>query len=121
MSFGFLVSSLCDSQAVAMQISIGSFYPNLLLSGILWPLEGMPGYLRVVARFLPNTLASQAMRDIMLRGWGIGQQEVYLGVSYLLTGFVNDTNVSGSILLHLDHDLPGGQLDSDQDQVLSWG
>ena len=33
MSFGFLVSSLCDSQAVAMQLSISSFYPNLLLSG----------------------------------------------------------------------------------------
>jgi ABC-type multidrug transport system ATPase subunit/ABC-type multidrug transport system permease subunit len=80
MSFGFLISSLCDSQAVAMQLSIGSFYPNLLLSGILWPLEGMPAYLRVVARFLPNTLACQAMRDIMLRGWGIDREEVYLGV-----------------------------------------
>ena len=33
MSFGFLISALCDSQAVAMQLSIGSFYPNLLLSG----------------------------------------------------------------------------------------
>jgi len=80
MSFGFLVSSLCDSQAVAMQLSIGSFYPNLLLSGILWPLEGMPIYLRMLARFLPNTLACQAMRDIMLRGWGISQPEVYFGV-----------------------------------------
>ena len=81
MSFGFLISSLCNSQAVAMQLSIGSFYPNLLLSGILWTLEGMPTSLRVVAKFLPNTLACQAMRDIMLRGWDILQPEVYLGVS----------------------------------------
>jgi len=80
MSFGFLISSLCDSQAVAMQLSIGSFYPNLLLSGILWPLEGMPSYLRIVAKLLPNTLACQAMRDIMLRGWGVEREEVYLGV-----------------------------------------
>jgi len=80
MSFGFLISALCDSQAIAMQLSIGSFYPNLLLSGILWPLEGMPETLRTIAKFLPNTLACQAMRDIMLRGWQIHREEVYLGV-----------------------------------------
>jgi len=80
MSFGFLISSLCDSQAVAMQLSIGSFYPNLLLSGILWPLEGMPPALQYIARFLPNTLACQAMRDIMLRGWGVDRPEVYFGL-----------------------------------------
>ena len=82
-----------------MQLSIGSFYPNLLLSGILWPLEGMPAALQYVAKFLPNTLACQvnalllisephitltlmeiiqAMRDIMLRGWGIERPEVLL-------------------------------------------
>lgn len=80
MSFGFLISGLCDSQAVAMQLSIGSFYPNLLLSGILWPLEGMPPALQYVAKFLPNTLACQAMRDIMLRGWSIERPEVYFGL-----------------------------------------
>jgi len=80
MSFGFLISALCDSQAIAMQLSIGSFYPNLLLSGILWPLEGMPKYLHKLSLFLPNTLACQAMRDIMLRGWDIHREEVYLGV-----------------------------------------
>ena len=46
-------------QAVAMQLSIGSFYPCLLLSGILWPLEGMPAWLQTVASLLPNTLACQ--------------------------------------------------------------
>ena len=80
MSFGFLISALCDSQAVAMQLSIGSFYPNLLLSGILWPLEGMPTYLQTIASLLPNTKACQAMRDIMLRGWGVDREEVYLGI-----------------------------------------
>ena len=80
MSFGFLLSSLCDSQAVAMQLSIGSFYPLLLLSGILWPLEGMPAWLQPLARFLPCTAACQAMRDIMLRGWSLTQPSVYLGL-----------------------------------------
>ena len=81
MSFGFLISSLCDSEALAMQLSIGSFYPCLLLSGILWPLEGMSSWLQSLAKLLPNTLACQAMRDIMLRGWDISQADVYLGVN----------------------------------------
>ena len=121
MCFGFLISSLCDSQAVAMQLSIGSFYPNLLLSGILWPLEGMPTYLRMVARFLPNTLACQAMRDIMLRGWGIDREEVYLGVSCHLPRLVlvYDLLVPGDLLLHLDHDLPHTQLGGHQSEDLS--
>jgi len=80
MSFGFFISALCDSQAVAMQLSIGSFYPNLLLSGILWPVEGMPPYLQTIASILPNTHSVQAMRDIMLRGWGVDREEVYLGL-----------------------------------------
>ena len=89
--FQFIHVILNHLQAVAMQLSIGSFYPNLLLSGILWPLEGMPPALQYIAKFLPNTLACQvnalilfkalmeivqAMRDIMLRGWGIERPEV---------------------------------------------
>ena len=38
MCFGYLLSTLFDHQADAMQCAIGSFYPMLLLSGILWPL-----------------------------------------------------------------------------------
>ena len=46
MAFGLLVSALCDNEQDAIQLALGSFYPNLLLSGIIWPLEGMPQYLR---------------------------------------------------------------------------
>ena len=81
MAFGLLVSALCDNEQDAIQLALGSFYPNLLLSGIIWPLEGMPGWLQTIARLLPNTLACQAMRDVMLRGWDIIQPSVYLGVS----------------------------------------
>ena len=41
----FLIHTfICHQDAI--QLSLGSFYPNLLLSGIIWPLEGMPDYLR---------------------------------------------------------------------------
>jgi ABC-type multidrug transport system permease subunit len=64
-----------------MQLSIGSFYPVLLLSGILWPVEGMPAVLQSISWYLPCTCACQAMRDIMSRGWGVeGRISVQLGL-----------------------------------------
>ncbi len=64
-----------------MQVAIGSFYPVLLLSGILWPVEGMPTHLQTISWYLPCTCACQALRDIMGRGWGVeGRLSVQLGL-----------------------------------------
>ena len=122
MSFGFLVSSLCDSEALAMQVSIGSFYPCLLLSGILWPLEGMASWLQTLAMLLPNTLACQAMRDIMLRGWDISQADVYLGVNiakYCTSDVMTGFTTAGHFLHYLDNDIPRPQLDCCKKQIVS--
>nr|CAI5856308.1 unnamed protein product [Callosobruchus analis] len=79
MCFGFVISSVCTQERNAVQLSLGSFYPVLLLSGIIWPTETMPYWLRQISVFLPLTLATTAMRAIMLRGWGIKWPEVYWG------------------------------------------
>ena len=55
-------------ESAAMQFTIGSFFPLLCLSGILWPLEGTPRWLKEAAQFLPTTASVQAMRDVMSRG-----------------------------------------------------
>jgi len=80
MCFGYLLSTLFNNQADAMQCAIGSFYPMLLLSGILWPLEGMPKILRRISWYLPCTAACQAMRDIMAKGWDISNSSVPVGI-----------------------------------------
>ena len=36
----------------AMQATVGSFYPILLLSGILWPVEGMPYYFQAITWYV---------------------------------------------------------------------
>ena len=77
---GFVVSSLCDQETSAIRLSLGSFYPNLLLSGVLWPMEGMPVYLRYVSYVLPQTYAVESLRNIFARGWGMEREEVYWGV-----------------------------------------
>lgn len=80
MCFGFLLSTLFSEQTTAMQCAIGSFYPMLLLSGIIWPIEGMPSILQKISWYLPCTAACQAMRDIMARGWTITRPSVYMGI-----------------------------------------
>nr|QBM06390.1 ATP-binding cassette sub-family H-like protein 2 [Daphnia magna] len=80
MSFGLLVSVLCDEETSAIQITLGSNYTNLLLAGMLWPMEAMPTYLRYLSNLTPQTYAIQALRNILGRGWGIERREVYMGI-----------------------------------------
>ena len=76
---GFMVSSICHDERPALMLSLALFFPNLILSGLVWPIEGMPYILRVVSYFLPQTMAIKSMRSIISRGLGIGEWQVYIG------------------------------------------
>ena len=45
-TIGLIISAVCETQQDATQIALGIFYPNLILSGIIWPIESMPVVLR---------------------------------------------------------------------------
>ncbi|KAL6445681.1 hypothetical protein ACFW04_000879 [Cataglyphis niger] len=79
MCFGFLISAICELERNAIQLALGSFYPTLLLSGVIWPVEGMPTFLRYVSQGLPLTMATTALRSMLTRGWGIKEPNVYNG------------------------------------------
>ncbi|XP_053947137.1 ABC transporter G family member 23 isoform X2 [Anastrepha ludens] len=79
MCFGFLISSVCELERNAIQLALGSFYPTLLLSGVIWPIEGMPIVLRYISLCLPLTLATTSLRSILTRGWAITEKAVYSG------------------------------------------
>ncbi|KAJ1525309.1 hypothetical protein ONE63_010131 [Megalurothrips usitatus] len=79
MCLGFFISCLCDTDMAATYMGVGTFFPLIFLSGMLWPVEGMHYLLRSVGWALPLTLATTALRSIMGRGWGIDQPVVYLG------------------------------------------
>jgi ABC-type multidrug transport system permease subunit len=64
----------------AMHGAIGSFLPIMFLSGIIWPLEGLPQILQKISWYLPLTAAVQAMRGVMARGWNISHSSVYAGI-----------------------------------------
>lgn len=79
MGFGLLVSAVCDEENTAVMMLVGTFYTNLILAGIIWPLEAMPRWLRWVSYAQPQTLPTETLRNILSRGWGIGETGVYLG------------------------------------------
>lgn len=81
MSFGFFLSTICNTSMDAIKMAIGACLPHMLLTGIIWPLEGMPGWMRSLVWYLPHTASVRGMRDIMLRGWGIGAASVLQGMA----------------------------------------
>jgi ABC-type multidrug transport system permease subunit len=68
MSYGLAISAGADDETSVLQIAIGSVFPALLLSGIIWPLEGMPEWVRFLTNFSPLTHSAEAMRSISSRG-----------------------------------------------------
>lgn len=78
-SFGLVISSAFDDEQTANQAALGIFYPNLMMSGIIWPVECIPYPLRYLSLSLPQTYASEALRCIMYRGWGLSRMMVWRG------------------------------------------
>ncbi|XP_061767328.1 ABC transporter G family member 20 isoform X2 [Nerophis ophidion] len=83
-SFGLVISAAIDSEQSANQAALGIFYPNLIMSGIIWPVECIPYPLRYLSLALPQTYASEALRCIMYRGWGLSRMMVWRGFAVTL-------------------------------------
>ena len=79
MCFGLFVSTIARDENTATMLSLGFFYPNLLLSGTVWPTEAMNQYIRSVAYYLPQTLPIMSMRHMITRGWSLYEEEVICG------------------------------------------
>ena len=75
-----LISTLAKNEAQAMQFVLFLLIPSIMLSGVFWPLETMPGTMRALSYAIPLTYANSALRKIMLTGHGIGSLAFELSV-----------------------------------------
>ncbi|XP_038064828.1 ABC transporter G family member 20-like [Patiria miniata] len=82
-AFGLFASSVCSTEITVMQFTQGFFYPIILMSGIIWPIQSMPDVLYYISICLPQTYANEGLRDILSKGWGMEHVEVWLG--YVIT------------------------------------
>ncbi|XP_071477334.1 ABC transporter G family member 20-like [Diadema antillarum] len=100
MALGLLISAVCDSETEAIQLALGSFYPLLLLSGVVWPIEAMPIPLYYIALCLPQTLPAESLRAILGRGWNMAYFDVWIGY-VTVTGWWIVLLVSATIVLRV--------------------
>ena len=68
LSLGILISTVARTQFQAMQLMIFVLLPSVLLSGFMFPFEGMPVFAQYLGEILPNTHFMRLTRGIMLRG-----------------------------------------------------
>ncbi|CAH0554397.1 unnamed protein product [Brassicogethes aeneus] len=80
MSYGFWISVISYNHSMANILTTGTFVPMIIICGMVWPLEGMSYYLRIVSRCLPFTIAIESVRNVMKKGWEITDFKVYDGI-----------------------------------------
>ncbi len=85
-AMGILLSAAARTEAQAVQFIPLIVLPVFLLSGIFWPIQAIPGWLRPVSYLLPPTYTVDALRSIMVRGWGLA--EIWPNVLALLVFIV---------------------------------
>lgn len=71
LSLGILLSTVARTQQQAMQMSFFIFLPSIYLSGLLFPVEGMPGWAQGLASLIPLTYYLRIVRGILLKGIGL--------------------------------------------------
>ncbi len=83
LSLGLVISTAARTQFQAMQMTIFLILPSILLSGFVFPFDGMPPVARYLGELLPATHFVRLARGIMLRDAGLlelYQELIALGV-----------------------------------------
>ncbi|TNB48294.1 ABC transporter permease [Martelella lutilitoris] len=71
LSIGYTFSTIARNQLQAVQMSMMFFLPSILLSGFMFPFDGMPRWARYLGEILPLTHYLRIVRAIMLKGANI--------------------------------------------------
>ncbi len=68
LGLGVAISTVSQSQGEAVQLAIMALLPQVMLSGMIFPLDSMAGGVRWIGYLLPLTWFITGMRGIFLRG-----------------------------------------------------
>ena len=67
LALGLIISTVAKSQLQSMQMTVFILLPSILLSGFMFPYEGMPELAQWIAEILPATHFMRMIRAIVLR------------------------------------------------------
>lgn len=71
LGLGVLISSVSENQGQAVQLALMLLLPQVLLSGIIFPLGSMAPGVRWIGYLLPLTYFNQVAQGVMVRGAGL--------------------------------------------------
>jgi ABC-2 type transport system permease protein len=94
LSLGLLISTVAKTQFQAMQLTVFVLLPSILLSGFMFPFDGMPRFAQYIGEILPNTHFIRLSRGIMLRDASL----IELGNELLVLAIFTAIAMTGAIL-----------------------
>ena len=72
LAMGYLISVIAKTQLVASHIALlTGFLPAFLLSGFIYPIDGMPAVLRVFTHIIPARYYVSILKGVFLKGSSI--------------------------------------------------
>ena len=68
LAIGFLTSGLARNTEVADSVSNAVSFPMMFLSGVFFPIDSAPAWMRPITTAMPLTYFANGLRDIMIHG-----------------------------------------------------
>jgi ABC-2 type transport system permease protein len=81
-NLGIFCSSFAKNEFQAVQFIPLLILPQVFLDGMFWPISTLPNYLQFFSYLMPLTYANDALQNIMVRGFGLG--DVWIDIAVLL-------------------------------------
>jgi len=76
LTLGLVISTFTRTQFQAFQVSFTTMLPSILLSGFVFPFDGMPPAAQWLAQLLPLTHFVEIVRGILLRGASLADMQL---------------------------------------------
>jgi ABC-2 type transport system permease protein len=87
-NLGILASTFARNEFQVVQFIPLLIIPQVLLGGTFWAVSEMPKFLQPFAYLMPIYYANQALRDVMLKGWGLAEIWPNLAILLGITGIL---------------------------------
>jgi ABC-2 type transport system permease protein len=94
LAIGLFISTVANTQFQSMQMTIFILLPSILLSGFMFPFDGMPTFAQYLGEILPNTHFIRLTRCIMLRDASL----IELGRELLVLAVIAVIAMTGAIM-----------------------
>ncbi len=73
LNIGFCIGSMAKTQQSIIAIGNLVIFPQIVLSGVFYPIDAMPGFVQPFAQVLPLTFVVSGLRDIAVAGETLAQ------------------------------------------------